>query len=198
MKPLSQKCRHGETGVAAIEFALVFPVLLLMFFGTINIAQYAVELRRIGASSNLVGDLVARSQSTISRATVDDYFTAVELMFRPNDQTWVQTNIGIDVYVYARTAAPPPGTPGPPPAAPVKWSKFYQNTQRCTPPDANMASTNPIGALLPDSDVVVAVVCTTFTAPAANYPGFEYLVNRTIEKQQVSRPRQSLTIDLIN
>lgn len=178
--------RRGEAGVAAIEFALVFPVLLLIFFGTINIAQYAVEVRRINAASYLVADLVSRSQSTISKATVDDYFTAAELLFRPSDRSWVQANVGIDVYVYAKSTT----------AAAARWSRFYQGSSRCTPPVANISSTNKIGQGLADTDVIVVVACTNFTAPAASYPGFGYLSNKKIESSYVGRPRQSATLDL--
>ena len=177
--------KNGQAGVAAIEFALVLPVLLLIFFGMINLSQYASALRKADTAAYLVADLVSRSQSNITQATVDDYFTAAELLYRPEDRSWVQTNIGIDVYVYATGTG----------AASARWSRFYQGTARCTSPMSTPSGTK-ISQLLTDTDAVVAVVCTTFTAPAASYPGMGYLANKRIERTFVTRPRQSKTLTL--
>jgi len=171
----------GDSGVAAIEFALVFPVLLLLFFGMINLTHFAYMKRQIATAAELTSDLVARSQKTIEASKIDDYFSAVELAFRPMARARVQANIGVDVYGY-------PSNTG---TARQRWSRFYGGTARCTPPDV-ASFTN----LLADSDVVVAVVCmNNYTAPAANFPGLQFLDNLRIERSFALRPRDFSTLD---
>ena len=55
----------GNSGVAAIEFAIVFPILLMLLFGIINVVQDLAMSRRITAAAELVADLVTRRDTTI-------------------------------------------------------------------------------------------------------------------------------------
>lgn len=170
----------GESGVAAIEFALVFPVLLLLFFGMINLTHFAYMRRQIATAAELTSNLVARSQKTIEASKIDDYFSAVELALRPMARARVQADIGVDVYGYPSNTA----------TARQRWSRFYGGTARCTPPDV-ASFTN----LLADSDVVVAVVCMNYTAPAASYPGLQFLRNIRIERSFALQPRDFSTLE---
>src|SRR5690606_26993438 len=65
---------HDRRGAAAVEFALVVPLLLLLYLGTVEAsALYTVD-RRIVTISGTMGDLVARVNGSISQATLDDFF----------------------------------------------------------------------------------------------------------------------------
>jgi Flp pilus assembly protein TadG len=174
-----------QSGVAAIDFALVLPVLLLLFFGMISITQYISMKRKVQSAAELVADLVTRQQTTIASTLIDDYFKAVELSFRPMNQTLVQNTVGIDLYGYRSVNG----------AASVQWSKFYRGAKQCTPPTVKL--TDPIGVLLADTDVVVAVVCVNFKMPVAKYTGIKFLATEKIEKQFALRPRQSTTLTCV-
>ena len=47
-------------GAAALEFAIVFPVMLVMLFGEVELGQMLVANRRADNAASTVGDIVAR------------------------------------------------------------------------------------------------------------------------------------------
>ncbi|MGX7704763.1 TadE/TadG family type IV pilus assembly protein [Methylobacterium sp. Gmos1] len=57
--------RRGRDGVAAVEFALLLPLLLLLFFGTTDLAGYISNFRKVTLAARTVADLVAREGGDI-------------------------------------------------------------------------------------------------------------------------------------
>lgn len=70
-------------GAAAVEFALILPFLLLLFLGSIEASSLITVDRRVNIISGTVGDLVARSEDSISASTLTDYFKASEGIIFP-------------------------------------------------------------------------------------------------------------------
>lgn len=65
LKQVSLKTFWRDTrGVSAIEFALVAPVLILMYFGFAETTQAMMAQRRLSNISAQIGDLVAQSPQT--------------------------------------------------------------------------------------------------------------------------------------
>ena len=50
-------------GVSAVEFALVAPILVLLYFGLVELSQAATADRRLAHATSAVGDLVAQASS---------------------------------------------------------------------------------------------------------------------------------------
>ena len=75
-------------GVAIVEFALVVPLLLLLYAGSIEASSLYTVDRRVTVIAGTMGDLVARwdpGQGNIPQGTIDDYFTASEIIMTPYD-----------------------------------------------------------------------------------------------------------------
>lgn len=53
---------RDQAGVAAVEFAFLVPVLMLMTFGTIELTRALIIHKRFQRSAAMVGDLVAREK----------------------------------------------------------------------------------------------------------------------------------------
>ncbi len=70
-------------GVAAVEFALILPLLVLLYFGTVESASlYAVD-RRVSTVASTMADLVSREQKCITTAKFDSYFAAATAIMQP-------------------------------------------------------------------------------------------------------------------
>lgn len=80
---LLRRLRHSDAGTAAVEFALILPVMLLVYLGSIEASALISMDRKIQMVTGAVGDLVSRVDTTISAATLTDYFKAANGMMTP-------------------------------------------------------------------------------------------------------------------
>ncbi len=74
---------RGRDGVAAVEFALILPIMLLVYLGGMEGSALITMDRRVQTISNSVGDLVARGKDKVSTAEIDDYFAASKIILAP-------------------------------------------------------------------------------------------------------------------
>ena len=73
-------------GVAAVEFALLLPILALLYFGVVELTQGAMTQQRADHAASTVGDLVSQS-STITSAEVTDIFSVGDTVMYPYPTT---------------------------------------------------------------------------------------------------------------
>lgn len=173
----------GSSGVAAVEFLFVLPVLLLLFLGMVNLTDYISMHRRVNAAAGLMTDLVTRNEKTIDKSALEDYAIAVKLSMRPFDSVIPH----IDAYDFYKNGN----------SAELRWKWSSDDGEECTTPTANPAdASDPIGKLLNDgNDVVVSVLCMPYVPPETKFPGLQQIfADRTIEKRAIGRPRHSDTI----
>lgn len=69
-------------GVAAVEFALIAPLLLLLYFGVVELTQGAMTQQRAAHTASAIADLVAQNQS-ITSAQISDIFSAGATLMYP-------------------------------------------------------------------------------------------------------------------
>ncbi|MEM9013995.1 MAG: TadE/TadG family type IV pilus assembly protein [Pseudomonadota bacterium] len=81
---LARKANRCESGLAATEFAMSLPIMLLIFFGLTEGSDALTADRRVSVAVNAMADLVAQAEE-ITQDEVDDLFTGVERMLEPND-----------------------------------------------------------------------------------------------------------------
>lgn len=167
-------CRpRKDAGVAAIEFVIVLPVLLLLFFGMINLTSYISTLRKTNAAAELVTDLVSRHDETITSSDIDEYFNAAALLFLP------ASGDGVQVQLYNYHDDDKNGV------ADLRWGKF-KTAGTCTAPNT---SDPEIVKMLAVSDVLIAVACIPGYEDPARFPGLPTLA--VPQKSVALRPRQS-------
>ncbi|RYE96936.1 MAG: pilus assembly protein, partial [Oxalobacteraceae bacterium] len=81
-----------EDGVAIVEFALIVPVLLLIYFGTVEITIAMRNVRKVDTLSRTIGDTL--SQRTVpTAAEVNDVFQVAPIILAPFDSTRVQMTV---------------------------------------------------------------------------------------------------------
>lgn len=84
---IARRFGADRKGVAAVEFALVVPVLLVLYMGTIEVSDLIAVDRRVNVIAGTMGDLVARSEACISNTEISDYFKASEGIIVPYSKT---------------------------------------------------------------------------------------------------------------
>jgi Flp pilus assembly protein TadG len=100
----------AQRGVAVVEFALVVPVLLVLYLGSIEASSLYTVDRRITTISSTLGDLVSRADGELEQSDLDDYFDAAAGILIPYSTTGLQQVVSlISVAADGRTS--------------VKWSR---------------------------------------------------------------------------
>jgi len=97
-------CRRAQRGLAAVEFALILPILLMMFLGLIEFSHALGVRAEVINMSSAGGDLVAQ-KSTASGADLDTVFSAVSAMLFPNNIS--QATVTISSVIDGGTGNPP-------------------------------------------------------------------------------------------
>lgn len=63
MRGILRRFRRDTRGVSAVEFALIAPVIVLMYAGTVQICQAFMSDKRAGHAASIVADIVAQNAS---------------------------------------------------------------------------------------------------------------------------------------
>ena len=79
-------------GVAAIEFAMIVPLMLLMFIGAVEFSQAITVDRRVSQVASATADLVARSK-TLSTTDMSGIMQVVEQLVKPYDHTLLKLTV---------------------------------------------------------------------------------------------------------
>jgi len=137
-----------EQGAAAVEFALILPIMLLVYIGSVE-ASLAISMdRRVQSVAGALGDLVARSDTAVTTAALEDYFQAAGGIMTPYSTETLK-----QVVTQVRVNAA--GT-----AATVVWSRKYVNDTLSTgtAPPANSSFELPeaMRAIAAGSYVIVS------------------------------------------
>lgn len=161
-------CR--EDGSAAIEAALLFPVLMTLLMGMVDIGDAILTNQKVISGSQLSADLLAR-KSTASSTEIDSAIEAARLALMP----FPTDSFGIDIASIQFDSG----------GAPVI---LWRETRNMSPNDVAVDSTSAIGA--PGEGVLVVTVQYRFE------PMFSGHVIGSFAMQEVAfvRGRKSPTI----
>jgi len=89
---------RDSQGAAAIEFAYLAPLLLLMLLGTIEIGRAVSMDRHFSMVTSATGDLVAREEwlgtsSSDAKANLDSMMNSIEHMMKPYDASSLKLGV---------------------------------------------------------------------------------------------------------
>jgi len=143
-----------KQGVAAVEFALILPIMLLIYLGTAEASRAISYHNRIVTIASSIGDLVAQEQNDISLSRLRDYFSATQTIIAPYSTTGV-TQIVTSVYVR------PNGSTR------VEWS-FRQNGSRGYNTGSSFSLPANIRNVSRDNYVIVSEASLNYQ-PMVNY-----------------------------
>jgi Flp pilus assembly protein TadG len=170
---------NAQSGVAAIEFAFILPVMLLLYFGMMDLTTLVVNNRKVTTVASAVADLTAQSRTTILKAQVDDYMRVANLILNPMPDD----GVSVRVYGYRNSG----GTP----------SLIWQTSNGSGPGCSAAPSTAGYGDLMTaGNDLIVAQACMTYEPYVATFLGAEILGATffNVEQAVVVRPRSTLVL----
>jgi Flp pilus assembly protein TadG len=77
---------HDRRGVAAVEFAFIAPLLLSMYFVTMEVSQAIETSKKVSRVGSMVADLIAQQQS-ITKSDVDAVMQIGEALLQPYNRS---------------------------------------------------------------------------------------------------------------
>lgn len=79
---LGSRFRRDTRGVSAVEFALILPLLLVLYLGGVVLTHAITVDRKVTAATSAIGDLVAQA-TEVSNADLDNIFNAATAVLAP-------------------------------------------------------------------------------------------------------------------
>jgi Flp pilus assembly protein TadG len=165
---------RDDNALAAVEFAMILPIMLTLFFGTVEFSSGVEVDRKVNLAAHTLSDLTSQSPTTgVSDAELGFFFSAGGAILQPYSNAPLNEVIS-ELYVDANTGN-----------AYVQWSKAYQGgAARATGSTVNIPPTLAVkGSYLIFSEV--------------NYlykPGVGYVMSLagvTLSASAYTRPRQA-------
>jgi Flp pilus assembly protein TadG len=181
-KLLQNKFLRADGGVAAIEMAFVLPIMLMLYFGLVDLTTVISYNRKVTSLANATADLVGQNRNTVASSQITDYFKVTNLIMKPKPPAEVTVNI----YAFRNES----GTIN------QKWSQSNGGSAACTgtPPTAGMEDLMEAG-----NDLIVAQVCMKHKTFMGKLLG-KYIIGddeMKIEQIITLRPRSSLQINKV-
>ena len=156
------KLRRNADGVAAVEFAMIVPIMFMMFVGSIEFSQAITVDRRVTQAASATADLVSRAPSEgLSGAQVDRDLAIIGQLMAPYDVTALTVNI------ISIKALPVPGNPNA-----INYVVDWSRDNRGGTPYARGTSAPfgmPAGLLVAGESVIVGNAVYNYTPLIFNY-----------------------------
>jgi Flp pilus assembly protein TadG len=158
-----------ERGVSAVEFAMLLPLMLTLYLGTVEISQGIDADRKVTNTARSVADLVAQT-SSISNSDMTNALSAASAVMAPypsDKLSLVVSRVDIDANGKATVA----------------WSDALNGTAR----SKGSTVTLPTALIIPNSSLIWSEVKFSYT------PTIGYVISGTLSlKDQIyMRPRLS-------
>lgn len=181
LRPLLKKLKlvhdgfaDDARGAAAVEFGLITPAILAIFFGTAELAQGVSIDRKLTITSRALSDLVAQS-TTISDTDMTNIFSASSSIMTPYSATPLKAKVSaVNINAAGTTAT-------------VAWSSATPNE---TARAIGEVVTIPAALKVANSQIIWSEVSYGYT------PAVAYYITGTLNITDAffARPRQSSTI----
>lgn len=170
---------RDRSGVSAVEFALIAPVLIIFYCGLAELTQSMMAQRRLSAIASTIGDLVGQSPQ-LSDARRDDVFAVGGVIMAPFPTTTLRMCL-------ASVTSDATGKDT------VDWSETHNGHAGC-PAAATVLSDVPTGVLPAGQSVIMAKASYDYASP------IRFILPSTISFQRTFylRPRKSETVLRVN
>jgi len=144
-----RRFRDARSGMAAVEFALVLPVMMVLAFGAIEVTDALICKTNVSDTASTAADLIAQ-ESSVGTTDMNNVFSALTALVYPFPTT------GLRVVI---TSVIDDGKGG----AKVGWSQANSGSGYTT----GTAITVPAGLVTTGGSVIMAEVTYSYTPPSS-------------------------------
>jgi Flp pilus assembly protein TadG len=95
---------RDRNGIAATEFAIIVPIMLVMFFGTVEFSSAVAVDRKVTLVARTLSDLTSQAMGTVTSAYLQNVFTASIAITTPYPSTPTKAQIS-QIYVSSTKVA---------------------------------------------------------------------------------------------
>ncbi len=170
--------------LAATEFAVIVPLMLVMFFGTVELSSAVAIDRKVTLIARTLSDLTSQSSGTLTDTNLQNTFTASMSIISPYDDTLVNGTI-VQIYIDANSVAK------------IQWSKSATiasgaTQATLTAPPSSLAAGTTVTAMIP-STLLIPSTYLIFSQVSYVYAAtVKYVLKSGVTLSDVSytRPRQ--------
>jgi Flp pilus assembly protein TadG len=171
---------RDRSGVAAIEFAMIVPIMLVMFFGTVEFSSGVAVDRKVTLMARTLSDLTSQSLS-VANPDLNNFFAASTAIMTPYSATPLKSTI-TELWIDPSTSN-----------ARVQWSQGSapraQGSSVVIPP--NLIVKDSSGKVFPNQYLIYSEVSYLYT-PAVGYVMAKAGI--TLSDVSYTRPRQSTCV----
>jgi|GEM_PF-186489 len=186
---------RDRSGIAATEFAVIVPLMLVMFFGVVEFSQGVAVDRKVTMVARTVSDLTSQApssapqatQSTINDTYLQNVFTASIAMFQPYPAAPTNAQVS-EIYVDST------GT------AKIQWSKaatILGNATQATLTASSRSAGDDVTNLVPPTLLVRKTYLIWSEVSYRYVPTIGYVMIPTgvlLSDRAFTRPRQVVCI----
>lgn len=172
------RLRRDARGVSAVEFALIAPVLVIFYFGCIEVSTMLITDRKVTGTAASVADLTARA-SAMDSTEMTNIFNSGVISMAPNDFMTTRIRVSSVEWNSAGTATV------------VGWS---QATTNWTARAANAPITVPTGLMPAGGSLIYAEVEYDYTSITGLFDaegGLLFSTDRKMSDDYWIRPRRT-------
>lgn len=168
------------SGLAAVEFALIVPLMLVMFFGTIEVSSGVAVDRKITMVAQTLSDLTSRYTS-VNDTDMSNFQAIGDAMLTPYSSTPLKATI-TQIYIDPSSGV-----------ARAQWSKgdAVRSVGSTVPVPAALIGKDSTGKVIANQYLIFSEVSYLYT-PAVGYVMGKAGV--TLTDQTYTRPRQSTCV----
>ncbi len=172
-----QFARFGrkKDGIVSIEAALLFPMMIILLLGTIDVTHAISLKRKVAVAASAVVDLTTQESNTVLVNDLNEYIRAADAIMKPFDSS----DIKVDLITFERDGN----------SVKERWS-HSRGSCGGAPPSLSGDALDKLTQ--EDNDIVVARVCLNFQPLVGYIIGSE---SWQVEESVAQRPRNGLTLE---
>lgn len=168
---------RDRKGFAALEFAIIAPVLVLLYFGSVDLANWYMAHRKLVVAGSTIADLVTQSPGQVTASEINALWTGIGQIIAP----LALSDVPMTLRAYRKTGS----------TVSQIWTHSQNGTCGGALSGAQLAAMGT-SEMSDGNDILLASVCTT-VAPIV-LQAFDW-GPKELEYQISMRPRLGKTLD---